>query len=105
MMSCRQNADFVVTLSQSRVRHHTIDNPGGDEQLEGLDFHETFFPVVKWLTMRTVISMAAMQGWKLHHLDVKCAFLNEDLEGENVYLHQPSGYISPGFEKHVCLLN
>jgi hypothetical protein len=76
----------------------------GDEQLEGIDFTETFSPVVKWSTMRTVVSMAAMRGWPILHLDVKCAFLNGDL-AEQVYVFQPPGFIQSGAEDSVCLLH
>jgi transposase InsO family protein len=76
----------------------------GDEQLAGVDFTETFSPVVKWSTMRTVVSMAAMHGWPILHLDVKYAFLNGDLT-ERVYIFQPPGFIQPGAEDHICLLN
>ena len=76
----------------------------GDEQLDDIDYNETFSPVVKWSTMRSVVSLAAMRGWELHHLDVKCAFLNGNIDGEDVYLHQPSGYVASGFEHCVCHL-
>jgi hypothetical protein len=54
--------------------------------------------------MRTVVSLAAMRGWSILHLDVKCAFLNDDL-AERVYIFQPPGFVQSGAEDHVCLLN
>jgi hypothetical protein len=48
----------------------------GNRQHEGLDYQETFALVVKWSTMRLIVSMAAIRGWPIHHLDVKCAYLN-----------------------------
>ena len=76
----------------------------GDEQLAAVDFTETFSHVVKWSTMHTGVSMAAMHGWPILHLDVKCAFLNGDLT-ECIYIFQTLGFIQPGAEDHVCLLN
>ncbi|KAL3691662.1 hypothetical protein R1sor_005313 [Riccia sorocarpa] len=50
----------------------------GFEQQAGVDFEETYAPVVKWGTLRAVIGLAAQNGWTLQHLDVKTAFLNGD---------------------------
>ena len=66
----------------------------GFEQREGIDYEETFAPVVKWVTIRNMVSIAK-QGWKLHHMDVKTAFLHGDLE-EEVYISQPQGFEQPG---------
>ena len=57
----------------------------GFNQQEGIDFHETFSPVVKHVTVRTVISLAFSQGWQLRQLDVKNAFLHGHLE-EEIYM-------------------
>jgi transposase InsO family protein len=76
----------------------------GDEQVEGLDYQETFSPVVKWTTMRVLVSMAAQRNWDITHLDVKSAFLNGVLQ-EEVYLAQPPGFVKPGQEHLVCRLH
>ena len=47
----------------------------GYTQQEGLDYQETFSPVVKMVTVRVVLSLAAMHGWFLHQMDVFNAFL------------------------------
>jgi hypothetical protein len=54
----------------------------GFEQKAGLDFHETFASMVKWGTICCVMALAAHQGWKMFHLDVKIAFLNVPLTDE-----------------------
>lgn len=76
----------------------------GDEQIEGLDYKETFSPVVKWTTMRTLVSMAVQRNWDITHLDVKSAFLNGVLK-EEVYLTQPPGFIQPSHESRVYKLH
>ena len=48
----------------------------GYSQKPGVDFNETFSPVARLDTIRTLIGLAAQKGWKLFQLDVKSAFLN-----------------------------
>ncbi len=68
-----------------------------------MDFHESFASMVKWGTIRCVMALAARQGWKMFHVDVKIAFLNAPLTDE-VYMTRPKGYIIPGKEFQVCKL-
>lgn len=65
----------------------------GYTQRAGLDFHETFSPVVKIATIRTVLSLAAQFKWFVHQLDVYNAFLQGDLYDE-VYMQLPEGFAS-----------
>nr|MCH9869351.1 hypothetical protein [Serratia marcescens] len=74
----------------------------GYTQEFGVDFAETFSPVAKLTSVRLLISLACTQGWPLHQLDVKNAFLNGDLQ-ETVYMQQPPGYERKG-ENLVCSL-
>ncbi|GKD46357.1 ribonuclease H-like domain-containing protein [Tanacetum coccineum] len=72
-------------------------------QVEGVDVDETFSPVVKPGTIRTVLSLAIYRHWHVHQLDVKNAFLHGDL-AETVYMHQPPGFRDPEHPNYVCLL-
>nr|GEZ29303.1 ribonuclease H-like domain-containing protein [Tanacetum cinerariifolium] len=75
----------------------------GRSQQQGIDCDETFSPVVKPATIRTVLSLAVSRAWPIHQLDVKNAFLHGHLS-ETVYMHQPPGFVDPGHPNHVCLL-
>ena len=63
----------------------------GFAQQEGIDYEENFSPIAKWNTIRMVINLAAHNGWKLHQMDVKSAFLNGDLK-EDIFMTQPQGF-------------
>ena len=74
----------------------------GFNQKEGVDFDETFSPVVKIVTIRCVINLAVQQSWPIFQLDVNNAFLYGDLE-ETVYMKLPPGYFDES-DKRVCRL-
>ncbi|GJZ99004.1 zinc finger, CCHC-type containing protein [Tanacetum coccineum] len=67
------------------------------------DFDEVFTPVAQLETIRLLIALVAGKGWKIHHLDVKMAFLHGKLK-EEVYVVQPEGFEKPGEEKKVYKL-
>ena len=76
----------------------------GCSQKEGIDFKETFAPVMKFATLRFLLALAAQTGMHLHQLDVKTAFLNGDLE-EEIYMEQPEGFEVQSERRLVCRLN
>jgi hypothetical protein len=75
----------------------------GFSHKEGIDYEETFAPVARYTSIRTIIALAAKMKWKLHQMDVKTAFLN-DVTKEEVYIEQPQGFEVEGRKSHVCRL-
>jgi hypothetical protein len=75
----------------------------GFSQRESIDYEETFAPTTKMSTIRLVLAMTTQQGWKVHHMDVKSAFLNGDLK-EVVYMCRLEGFQVAGKEHLVCRL-
>ncbi|KAL8139110.1 hypothetical protein V2J09_005111, partial [Rumex salicifolius] len=75
----------------------------GFNQEAGVDYFDTFSPVVKPTTIRIVLSLAITNGWCLRQVDVNNAFLNGDLT-ETVFMDQPQGFIAPDRPTHVCRL-
>ena len=72
-------------------------------QKPGIDFNETFAPVVRMETIRTVLALAAQLKLNVYQLDVKSAFLNGDLE-EEIFVEQPPGYVIKEHENKVYRL-
>jgi hypothetical protein len=63
----------------------------GFSQQPGIDYGETFAPVARLDTVRTLLDIAAHHKWQVYQMDVKSAFLNGFLE-EEVYVNQPPGF-------------
>ena len=72
-------------------------------KMYGIDYDETFAPVARMDTIKSVLAIAAQNQWPVYQMDVKYAFLNVILE-EEVYVDQPPGYTVKGHEHKVFKL-
>ncbi|KAL8149671.1 hypothetical protein AgCh_006619 [Apium graveolens] len=75
----------------------------GFRQREGIDYFDTYSPVARMTTIRLLIVLASVHGLIIHQMDVKTAFLHDDLE-EEIYMDQPEGFFASGNERKVCKL-
>ena len=76
---------------------------GGFSQKEGIGYEETFAPVSRYTSFRSVLALDAVMKWKIHQMDVKTAFLNGVVE-EEVYVNQALGFETHDRQSHVCRL-
>jgi hypothetical protein len=109
----RPEGKFVVTSKWIYKINHATDGSvkkyktrfvaRGFSQVEGIDYEETFAPVARYTSIRTIIALAASMGWKLHQMDVKTTLINDEIE-EEVYIEQPEGFVIHNEKSHVCRL-
>jgi hypothetical protein len=75
----------------------------GFTQTFGVDYNETFAPVAKFVSIRYILTLAAIEDMQIYQMDVKIIFLNGDLE-EKIYMEQLQGFTQEG-EYLVCKLH
>ena len=63
----------------------------GDKRIIGVDYFETYAPVVQWSTIRLVLTMVLSHGWVTRQVDYTNAFTQADLK-EEVYIESPKGF-------------
>jgi hypothetical protein len=75
----------------------------GFEQTSGVDYTDTFSPVIKPSTIRVILALAVYFNWMIKQLDISNAFLHGSLF-EEVYMEQPKGFVDKNHPHSVCKL-
>lgn len=73
-------------------------------QVNGVDYSETFSPVIKPGSISTILSLAWVNRWEIRQLNVKNAFLHDKLQ-ESVFMENPPGFINTFKPSYVCQLH
>ena len=76
----------------------------GCAQKFGVDYEETFAPVIRYSGIRFLLAIAIERELVAHHIDIKTAYLNSEVD-EDIYVYQPEGFVMKGKENLVCKLN
>ena len=102
-VGCKWVFTVIHKANGTTERHKARLVAKGFPQTYGVDYQETFAPVVKMNSVRILLSLAANFGRSLHQFDVKNAFLHEDLD-EEVYMDVPPGFKDIKTKGKVCRL-
>jgi hypothetical protein len=93
----KKDASDIITKHKARLVAK------GYVQRQGIDYEEVFAPVARLESVRLLLALAASEGWPIHHMDVRSAFLNGELR-EQVFVAQPPGFVVAGQERKVLRL-
>jgi hypothetical protein len=100
VLKCRWIYVIKKNLDQEKFKARLV--VGGHKQTFGIDYEETFAPVVKYQSIRILLALATVHDWEVHQMDFVTAFLNATLS-EEIYMEQPPGYTNENPDD-VCLL-
>src|SRR5512140_1053385 len=93
----KTDADGNVTIYKARLVAK------GYQQVQGIDYDETFSPIAKLKSVQIMLAIAAYYDYEIWQMDVKTAFLNGYLK-EELYMMQPEGFVDPKNANKVCKL-
>jgi hypothetical protein len=93
-LNSNRGEDGEVVTNKTHLVAHDFS------QVEGLDFGETFAPIVRLEAIRILLAFTISKGFKLYQMDVKSDFLNSIIQ-EEVYVREPSGFENPKFPDRV----
>ena len=93
----KTNADGTIDKYKARLVAR------GFSQVQGIDYTETFSPVVKLNSIKVLLALATQYNFEIHQLDVKTTFLNGNLD-EEIYMSLPDGLPTPSNPQLVCKL-
>jgi len=97
VFSTKQNKEGQVERFKARLVAKGFD------QKYGINYAETFSPVVRYETIRLIFALAAEYKLHLHQMDVKTAYLNSGLQ-HDVYMAQPENFVDPEYPEKVLKL-
>ncbi|KAH9656592.1 retrovirus-related pol polyprotein from transposon RE1 [Citrus sinensis] len=104
-----KNANIIGSKSVYRIKYTDMGAierfkvwliAKGFAQVPGIDYEETFSPVIKHTTIRLVLALAVNLNWLIKQLDVRNEFLHGHLN-ETMYMEQPPGFINPKLPSHA----
>lgn len=76
----------------------------GFSQVKGVDYNETYSPVVRYASIRYLLGLAAQMDLRIYQMDAVTAFLQGDLTEEEIFMEQPEGFVDKKDPKKVCRL-
>ena len=94
IVGCRWIYKLKYLPNGSVERHKARLVAQGFTKTPGVDYFDTFSPIVKPCTIRLILTLAVSFQWPIRQLDVENAFLNGDLQ-EEVFMAQPQGFVHP----------
>src|SRR6202034_3916763 len=92
----------ATSLTPAKLKARLVAR--GFTQRYGINYEETYAPVARTASIRTVFAVCAAKGWEVHQIDVNNPYLNAEMDKDNVYIKQPPYFVDQEHPKRVYLL-